>query len=144
MRELDSEIDIAASADRVWEILADFASYPDWNPFIRKISGETRAGSKLEVRIQPPGSRGFTFRPHLLEFKTGSRIRWLGSFAVPGLLDGEHSLAIEELDSGRTLFRQREKFTGLLVPLFRRTLAATLRGFEEMNLALKKRAESPS
>ena len=39
MKELHSEIEIDASAERVWGILTDFASYPEWNPFIRRISG---------------------------------------------------------------------------------------------------------
>jgi uncharacterized protein YndB with AHSA1/START domain len=37
MKELHSEIEIDASAERVWAILTDFASYPRWNPFIRSI-----------------------------------------------------------------------------------------------------------
>jgi uncharacterized protein YndB with AHSA1/START domain len=40
MKELHSEIEIAASAERVWDILTDFAACPQWNPFIRRFSGE--------------------------------------------------------------------------------------------------------
>src|SRR5215210_9363232 len=39
MKELHSEIEINAPAQRVWEVLTDFASYPQWNPFIRRASG---------------------------------------------------------------------------------------------------------
>ena len=51
MKELHSEIEIAASPERVWDILADFAAYPRWNPFIRHISGELEVGERLEVRL---------------------------------------------------------------------------------------------
>ena len=37
---------------------------------------------------------------------------------------------------------QSERFSGLLVGLFAKTLAATQRGFEQMNAALKIRAEA--
>jgi uncharacterized protein YndB with AHSA1/START domain len=57
-RELQTEIDIAAPAERVWRILTDFDAYPDWNPFIRKIQGRPEPSGKLEVRIEPPGGRG--------------------------------------------------------------------------------------
>ena len=45
MKELQSEIEINAPAERVWEVLADFASYPRWNPFICWTSGVPRTGN---------------------------------------------------------------------------------------------------
>jgi len=61
---------------------------------------------------------------------------------MPGLFDGEHIFTIENLDANRVRFTQREVFTGLLVPLFARSLDTdTRRGFEEMNQVLKSRAE---
>jgi hypothetical protein len=61
---------------------------------------------------------------------------------VPGLFDGEHSFTIQPLGENRVRFVQREAFKGLLVPLFGRSLDSnTQRGFEEMNRALKERAE---
>ena len=60
MKELHSEIEIAASAQRVWDILTDFSSYPQWNPFIRRISGEAKIGERLDVHLEPPESRGVT------------------------------------------------------------------------------------
>jgi hypothetical protein len=145
MRELYSEIEIAASAERVWRLLTDFASYPEWNPFIRRISGEPTTGERLEVRIEPPGGRGMTFRPTVLNAEDNRELRWLGHLLVPGLFDGEHSLVIQPLGENRVRFVQREAFRGLLVPLFARSLNNnTQRGFEEMNRALKGRAEAPS
>jgi uncharacterized protein YndB with AHSA1/START domain len=66
MKELHSQIDINASAERVWQLLTDFASYPQWNPFIRRISGEPATGERLKVRLEPPESRGITLRPKVL------------------------------------------------------------------------------
>jgi uncharacterized protein YndB with AHSA1/START domain len=63
MKELHSEIVIDASPERVWDVLTDFATYPQWNPFIRRISGELGVGGRLEVRLEPPDSRGITMRP---------------------------------------------------------------------------------
>ena len=36
-RSLDTDVEIDASAERVWSVLADFDAYPEWNPFIRAI-----------------------------------------------------------------------------------------------------------
>jgi hypothetical protein len=143
MKELHSEIEIGAPAERVWRLLTDFASYPEWNPFIRSISGQPTTGERLEVRIEPPGGRGMTFKPKVLNAEDNRELRWLGHLLVPGLFDGEHSFAIQMLDEHRVRFVQREAFRGLLVPLFARSLGNnTQRGFEQMNRALKERAEA--
>ena len=142
MKELRSEIEIAAPARRVWEILTDFADFPQWNPFIRRAQGTLVKGERLEVVMQPSGARGMTFSPTVLNVEADREIRWIGHLFVPGLFDGEHIFTIEPLGTGRVRFTQRELFTGLLVPLLARMLdTGTQRGFEEMNKALKARAE---
>src|ERR671916_182714 len=144
MRELHSEIEITASAGRTWLILTDFASYPRWNPFIRRISGEPTTGEHLDVRLEPPDSRGMTFKPKVLNAEPDRELRWLGHLLVPGLFDGEHVFTIQLLEDNRVRFIQREAFKGLLVPLSARNLDTnTQRGFEETNRALKERAEAP-
>ena len=142
MKELRTQIEVEATPERVWEILTDFAAYPEWNPFIQRIEGEAALGSKLEVRIEPPGGRAMNFKPTVLEVAPRQELRWLGRVLVPGLFDGEHSLRIEAVDDSRVRFVQAERFTGLLVPLFGKGLEKTQRGFTAMNEALKRRAEA--
>jgi hypothetical protein len=142
MKELLTEIEINAPPERVWQLLTDFASFPQWNPFIRRASGEPKKGAQLQVYLQPSGAKGMTFRPKVLKAEPARELRWLGHFLIPGLFDGEHIFTIEPLEAGRVRFVQREIFTGILVPLFMRWLGKdTRRGFEEMNQALKVRAE---
>ncbi len=144
MRELHTEIVIAAPAERVWRILTDFDAYPHWNPFIRRIGGAAVVGAQLDVRIEPPGGAGMAFRPTVVGAEANRELRWLGRLGLPKLCDGEHSLTIESLAAGGVRFVQREVFTGLLVPLLGGTLAKTSEGFEQMNRALKERAEVPA
>ena len=143
MKHLRTETEIEAPVEHVWEVLTDFASYHQWNPFIRSISGQPVPRERLEVRLEPPGGRGMTFKPKVLNAEPNRELRWLGHLLVPGLFDGEHSFTIQPLEENRTRFIQREAFKGLLVPLFARSLDNnTRRGFEEMNRALKERAET--
>jgi hypothetical protein len=143
MKQLDTEIEIDAPAKHVWELLTDFASYPQWNPFIRHISGRLAPGERLRARLEAPGGRGMTFKPKVLTVEPNRELRWLGHLLVPGVFDGEHSFTIQSLEENRVRFVQREAFKGLLVPLFARSLETnTQRGFEEMNRALKERAEA--
>jgi hypothetical protein len=143
LKEIQAEIEINTPAERVWSLLTDFAAYPEWNPFIRRARGEVRIGSRLEVYIQPSGARGMTFRPSVLTAEPNRELRWLGRLWMPGLFDGEHRFIIEPLGPDRVRFIQAEIFNGLLVPLLARSLETdTRRGFDEMNRALKGRAET--
>ena len=144
VRVLRAEIEIEATPQRVWEVLADFAAYPDWNPFIRSVEGDPAPGSRLEVRIEPPGGRGMTFKPTVVEAAPGRELRWLGRVLAPRIFDGEHGFRIEPLDDSRVRFVQEERFRGALVPLFGKTLERTQHGFTAMNEALKRRAEAPA
>ena len=83
-----------------------------------------------------------TFRPTVMKVEPSRELRGLGHLLVPGIFDGEHIFEIEELESDRVRFVQREVFKGLLVPFLGRSLDRdTQRGFEEMNRALRERIE---
>jgi hypothetical protein len=142
MKEVSTEIEIEATAERVWEVLTDFAKFPEWNPFIKMMTGEPRTGAKLEVRLEPPGGRAMTFKPKMVNVETNREMCLLGKLWIPGLFNGEHCFTIQALDEKGVRFVQHEKFTGLLVLFMAKSLdRATKIGFEAMNRALKERAE---
>lgn len=144
MIELHAEVEINASAERVWRELADFTSYPQWNPFTPRISsGRPRIGEPLKVRFEPPGARAITLRVKVITVKPNHELRWRGHLLASGVIEGDHSFVIEPLEGNRVRFIQREVFRGLLVPLFARTFASHVqKGYEEMNLAFKQRCEA--
>jgi len=143
MKQIGATIEIFASAQRVWQVLTDFAAFPQWNPFILEISGELNVGGKLDVYLKPLGRPNTRFRPVVLAAKPAQELRWLGRlWGIPKLLDGEHNFLIERLEANRSRFVQREVFNGILVPLLSGTLAGAERSFIAMNAALKARAEA--
>ena len=110
---------------------------------MRWIKGELKVGAKLEVRIQPTNARGTTFKPTVLAADPPRELRWIGHLWFKGLFDGEHILTIESVGNKQTRFGQKEVFTGLFVRLLAKNLDMdTLRGFKEMNQALKERVET--
>jgi len=144
VREMRSEIRIRASAERVWDTLTDFSSYPAWNPFIREVSGPLAPGSRIRVRLQRTKSSTMTFRPRVLTANRPRELRWLGRLGIPGLFDGEHSFTITPAEGGEILFAQAESFRGILVPLLWRSLQRDTKPmFDRMNDALRTRAEAP-
>ena len=140
--EIRTEIEIHASAETVWNLLTDTSRFPEWNPFIRRLSGELAVGKRLTVFLQPSGSTGMEFKPKVLNVEPNRELRWLGNLWLPGLFDGEHVFQIESMTPGLVLFRQQETFSGILVPLLKKALESdTQRGFNEMNQKLKELAE---
>src|SRR5215211_8926828 len=89
-----------------------------------------------------PGARATTFKPTLLAVEPNRELRWLGRLLLPGVFDGEHRFTLDRAGEVHTGFVQSETFKGVVVPLLGRALGSTGRGFEQMNQALKARAES--
>ena len=140
--ELKTEILINATPEKVWAIFTDFNNYPNWNPFIKSITGDVKVGNTITARIEPPGASGMTFKPKVLAFYANKEFRWLGHLLIKGLFDGEHKFELIDNANGTTTFIQSEKFTGILVSLFKKQLDNnTKKGFEEMNKKLKELAE---
>ena len=80
--EIDTFIDIPASPEMIWDILADVDRYPEWNPYHVRIDGEMRLGEKLVVHVEKPNGTAVTVRPHLMEYERGKSLVW-GVFAIP-------------------------------------------------------------
>lgn len=133
-----TEIQIDAPVEKVWEMLMDFETYPQWNPFVKSLEGDIRAGGSINVKLP-----GMTFKPIIQVVKPNKEFRWLGHLWIKGLFDGEHCFQLEEQADGKTRFIHSENFSGILVPLFRKQLLTkTKLGFEAMNKSLKSRVEA--
>ncbi len=141
-KEIRTEIVIQASPEKVWAILTDFGKYPEWNPFIKSVTGEVAVGKKISILLAPPESSEMTFSPTVLAFEPNKELRWLGHFWFTGLFDGEHKFELIDNGNGTTTFRQSEEFGGILVMFFSTTLDVnTVNGFKLMNEKLKELAE---
>ena len=142
-RSIDTEIEIDASAEKVWQVFNDFDSYPDWNPYVKSLTGDVAVGNKIAVRLDPPGGMAMTIKPKVKGYQQGRELRWLGHLGFSGVFDGHHQFKIESLEGGKTRLTQREDFSGFLVrPMMRFIQNSTQAGFEAFNQALKERAEA--
>lgn len=145
MKEVRSEIEINSYPESVWRILIDFAAYDQWNPFINKIIGAPTEGSKIDLYIETPSGKNRKYSPRITRVEEGRELRWFGKSSLPGFLNAEHIFIIEELQPERVRFIQRELFDGLLTRVFGKSVDTDIRqGFQDMNDALKKRAERSS
>jgi hypothetical protein len=140
--DIVTEIEIDAAAERVWEVLTDFGSFPEWNPMIRWAKGEVCPGVRLTVRFEPEGSRGYVFKPKLLVVEPNRQLRWLGYPRIPKIIDTEHYWIIEPITKEKIRLRHGAVIYGWLTPLSWKIFERKSRiPFEEMNRAHKRRVE---
>ena len=141
-REIVTAVEVEAGADHTWRVLTTFEEWPTWHPSMLEFEGSAAAGNRLRFRARSPeGGGAVTIRPRVLEADPGRLLRWRGHFLVPGLFDATHEFALEPTSRG-TRVTQRERFTGILVPLMRGVLARTQRDNARADSALKARAEA--
>ncbi|AEE52047.1 SRPBCC domain-containing protein [Haliscomenobacter hydrossis] len=141
MKQIETEILIEATPEKIWSILTDFTNHPKWNPFIKSIRGEKKIGEKLTVSIESPGGNGMTFQPIVTSFKENVEFRWKGKLGLRGIFDGEHYFQLIRQENNRTKLIHGEQFSGILVPLMGKALDKTKDGFELMNRSLKIESE---
>lgn len=95
MHEIATTVDVDAPPEVVWQVLTDFDSYDEWNPFLR-VAGRANEGAHVVVELRPPNRQPSTFRPELVTVAKPRELRWVGHRWTPGVFDGEHAFRIEE------------------------------------------------
>ena len=50
-------VEIDASKDQIYAVLADLDSYPKWNPYHRKVEGEFKEGAELKIFVTRPDGK---------------------------------------------------------------------------------------
>jgi len=61
-KTIPTQIFIEPSPAKVWNILTDFKKYPEWNPFIKSITGNVSIGNTITARIEPPEAKRNDFQ----------------------------------------------------------------------------------
>lgn len=142
-REIKTEIIIDGTADKVWNELMNFNSFPDWNPFIKelKVNNELKVGQKLTVLLHLQNKKPQTFKPTIKSLIPNKEFSWLGNLFMPKIFDGYHYFQLEEQDN-KTKFIQKERFSGIFGFIIKFIAKDTLASFKSMNEILKQRVES--
>ncbi len=128
-------IDINAPIDKVWSLLSNAQQLPRWNSTITSVEGEIALGNNLKLRV-PASDR--TFTPKVIELDAPHRMVWSDGFAP--MFRGVRSFTLNETPTG-TRFEMREVFSGLMLPLIRKSLPDFGPPFEQYASDLKRAAE---
>ena len=135
--ELRLETEIDAPPERVWALLADFATWDQWNPTLRSPSGPPVPGAEVRMKLRL-GPLTVPMRQQIREVDPPRKLVWRSRQLVPeALLDVVREFRIEPLDGGRSLLVQSEKTTGWLAGFEVSLLGkAIVKGYEDLARAL--------
>jgi hypothetical protein len=100
------------------------------------IDGEIRDGERIRVRVL--GTER-TFTPRISGFVPNRRMTWAGG--VPGVFNGVRTFELTALDDDSTDFTMRERFSGLVFALVKRSMPDFGPIFEAYANDLKGEAE---
>lgn len=143
MPQIQESIIIAASPAKIWGVLMDIKSWPEWNTFVTSIEvqppqTELSVGSKQIITINK--SQSYTNTVSILQPE--KELRWNGSIITAAFFDTEHWCTLEEVagDEVSTRFTQGERFSGILAPVLGALgkLEELREGYVRMNHDLKQ------
>lgn len=136
MKSVRVEIDVPASPGVVWAVLTEFEAYPQWNTLL-SVRGTVAVGETLSARLSIPGLPTVPIRPEITAVEPERRLEWRSTLFG---ITAEHAFRLEPTDGG-TAFVQTEQFDGAMAgPVIRRLERRIERGFEQMNVGLRRRA----
>ena len=76
--EVLTTIEIAATPENVWAVLADLASYPDWHPMYLGVTGQLAAGRTLTITTTHPATgRTMTAKVTVRTADPGTELQWV-------------------------------------------------------------------
>jgi len=145
MREVKTEIDIAAPSSEVWRILTDINHWQEWNPIVKQASGEASPDSTLTITMCSKegkgGKDGPKYMPVITNCEAPKRFRWRAKMMAGFLFTNDKVFELEDTSNGTHLVH-KETYDGWLVPMFWNKLNENVPSMlNSMNDSLKELAE---
>jgi len=142
--EVTTTIEVAATPENVWAVLADLASYPRWHPAFLSVTGTLAVGSTLTITTTHPTSgKKITGKVKVRTVEPGRELRWVSKMAGVTISNRVFTLSP---DAGGTSLTQSGTYRGLGGNRGGRTAAVSVEriqsAFVAINEALKQQAEA--
>jgi hypothetical protein len=108
------EVNIRATNERVWKLLADAEGFPRWNTTVTRIEGQINEGETIRVSV--PGTKR-VFKALISDFSINKRMVWSGGLLF--IFRGVRNFELHRRFDHSTDFVMEERFSGLMLPLIK-------------------------
>jgi hypothetical protein len=74
--KIEHRVGIPATADAIWDVLADLSTWPSWNPLYPRAEGVVRIGEQLRLTERIEGLKERVLTPRVLDWVPREQILW--------------------------------------------------------------------
>ena len=135
------DVEVAASPEQVWDVLADFSAHREWSPAFRLRGRSADQGSRVTVVAGVLPGPPVVLPAIILRSERGRVLSWGGR--LPGLLRLAHTFELRPSDRG-TRVEHQEVFDGPGAAPLRLVEGRLHAEYTRMSERLRDRAESQS
>ena len=140
----EQRVAISAPAEAVWEVLADFADWPKWNPLYVETDGILAPGEAITVSVVLPGMKPQKAHFTVTEFERPKLIEYSAKH-LGGLMRVCRYIEIVATSATSCRVANGEIMGGPLGRLVARLVSGKVRaGLKGMNEGLRARSEQPA
>lgn len=132
---------LPAPRSEVFATLLQWDAYPEWNPYITRIEGQPRVGTRIQVLFSMGVGPRMPLACTVAEVDSSkTSLAWEYKAFIPWLYTARHVFALEDEKSGSCRITQTEHMKGLIAcPLFGFFHKLLQRRFQAMHAALIER-----
>lgn len=136
-KSVHSEITINANSEKVWEVLTDMKTYPEWNPTMQLIEGDVKEGGKVTYQFTQDANTVSNIGAKVLEIIPNQLLNQKGG--IPAVLTFNHKYILEPAGA-TTVVTIHEDYKGIGVHFW--NPEPVEKAYQRLNKALKTRVEA--
>lgn len=138
MLTFEAIVHIQAPPEVVWQYLINAQEFSEWDPDVTRIEGRIALNERITVYTLVSPDRAFPVT--VSEFVPARRMVWSSGMPL-GLFKGKRTFTLIPEPNGVTHYQVQEVFSGLLLPIIRRTIPDLNEAFQRHATALKAVSE---
>lgn len=140
--ERTHSVPVAAPASVVWQVLTDFAAYPQWNPFAQQVRCDFEVGGVIDMQVALVGPRLLRQREYITAISPGRSFTYAMRPLPGGLLRSQRTQTVVPVDERSSRYEASFCLQGPLAPVVKALLGRALtRGFDGVAATVGPRAE---
>lgn len=130
-------IRINAAPEKIWQIMTTAENFTKWNSTIVSLEGPIKLKNKITLVSTVAPDRTFKIKVSKMEHPT--LMQWSDGFAP--MFRGVRSFITEPQADGTCIFTMKEVYSGLMLPMIKKSLPDFRPSFEQFVADLKTEAE---